>query len=124
MKIRHESLCSEKDAKQTIFRQNGPCQVYAWKSLDPLQKFYDNQFEKADFLKSSFDLKEEPTKSKERGIQRTKKDEIMHRLAPLMPRSRHTFWQNLHVNEKVKDLAVDYEKRVSLYIYVAQKILR
>ena len=25
---------------------------------------YDNQFEKADFLKSSFDLKEEPTKSK------------------------------------------------------------
>ena len=75
---------------------------------------YDNQFEKADFLKSSFDLKEEPTKSKERGIQRTKKDEIMHRLAPLMPQSRHTFWQNLHVNEKVKDLAVDYEKRVSL----------
>ena len=75
---------------------------------------YDNQFEKADLLKSSFDLKEEPPKSKERGIQRTKKDEIMHRLAPLMPHSRHTFWQNLHVNEKLKDLAVDYEKRVSL----------
>ncbi|GFN78557.1 hypothetical protein PoB_000506300 [Plakobranchus ocellatus] len=51
-------------------------------------------FETADFLKSSLELEEEPTKSEKRGIQRTKKKKNKtQRLAILVPQSRHLFWE-------------------------------
>lgn len=40
----------------------------------------------------------------ERGIEKSKKDEIVHKLLPLMPTSRHDFWKSLRVAD-VHDLA-------------------
>lgn len=48
------------------------------------------------------------TKTKLRGVNKEKQVEIMTKLIPLMPKNRHTFWENLLLCD-VPDLVVEVD---------------
>lgn len=75
---------------------------------------FDDEFDHVKFLKASFELKCDLPRTCERGIPAKKKEDIIKKLIPLMPKNRHQFWESLPVNDKVKDLSVEQERRTSL----------
>lgn len=61
------------------------------------------------FLKNNFNLKEADSRKESRGIESTKKSDILEKLAGLMPQNRRKFWHSLPVNQKSKDLNTNFE---------------
>ncbi|KAG1936336.1 hypothetical protein F2P79_018678 [Pimephales promelas] len=58
----------------------------------------DCDFPELDFLLAKFDLKmPPPLRSHDRGIEKTKKEDILKKLCPLMPPNRRAFWLSLLV---------------------------
>ena len=56
------------------------------------------------FLKDNFELKEAPCQKSPRGVEVTKKKDIIAKLCPLMLPHRRHFWHELPTNVKSKDL--------------------
>ena len=69
----------------------------------------DLDFESADFLKKKIAAKIQKrqfprTRQRPRGVSSTKKNDIVVKLAPLMPANRREFWLSLFVNDESNDL--------------------
>lgn len=61
-------------------------------------------------VKSMKKLPKPPVIPNVRGITSERKNKIIEKLVPLMPQSRHKFWQDLPVNENAVDLRVNYDE--------------
>ena len=68
------------------------------------ENFSDREASACSFIKKGYD----PTpkiRQKPRGVAKEKKDNILQKLVPLMPHNRRSFWEDLPVSLKSKDLA-------------------
>ena len=69
------------------------------------ENFSDREASACSFIKKGYD----PTpkiRQKPRGVAKEKKDNILQKLVPLMPHNRRSFWEDLPVSLKSKDLAL------------------
>ncbi|KAK2702927.1 hypothetical protein QYM36_018494 [Artemia franciscana] len=63
---------------------------------------FDKDMESCDFLQPKFDSKRLPEVNRvPRGILKEKKDAIVKKLCPMMPRNRQTFWKSLPVSKSM-----------------------
>ncbi|KAK2704052.1 hypothetical protein QYM36_017628 [Artemia franciscana] len=63
---------------------------------------FDEDMESCDFLQPKFDIKRLPEVNRvPRGILKEKKDAIVKKLCPMMPKNRQTFWKSLPVSESM-----------------------
>ena len=72
---------------------------------------FENSYSEFDFLKKTFQLNTTDTLLRDgpRGIPATKKTAILSKLIPLMPSSRHVFWNDIATNDASADLVESFE---------------
>ena len=69
------------------------------------RKVCDGELQEFDFLKNKFPVGILPeSQNRNRGVNPTKKQDIIRKLLPLMPQNRHCFWNGLDDNEMSADL--------------------
>lgn len=79
------------------------------KYLEYKTDFDQPQYTSLDFLQKKFNFKNIPEVLPVRGILKSKKEDILKILVPLMPRNRMNFWNNLIESDSALDLVENYD---------------